>query len=92
MSAPTTTDTLDVQGMDCASCAAAIEVSLRKLNGVRDVAVNVVGGTVRVGYPLAAAVVGGLLSSTALTLLLLPTLYGWFEQPGSRQGPAIPKG
>lgn len=50
MSAPTTTDTLDVQGMDCASCAAAIEGSLRKLNGVHDVAVNVVGGTVRVGY------------------------------------------
>ena len=49
-SAPTTTDTLDVQGMDCASCAAAIEGSLRKLSGVRDVAVNVVGGTVRVGY------------------------------------------
>jgi Cu/Ag efflux pump CusA len=24
-------------------------------------------------------VVGGLLTSTVLTLLLLPTLYGWFE-------------
>ena len=28
---------------------------------------------------LAAVVVGGLPTSTALTLLLLPALYGWFE-------------
>ncbi|MCC7262835.1 MAG: efflux RND transporter permease subunit, partial [Candidatus Latescibacteria bacterium] len=31
--------------------------------------------------PLATVVVGGLVSSTLLTLLLLPTLYAWFEQP-----------
>lgn len=47
---PTITDALDVQGMDCASCAATIEDALGKLNGVRDVSVNVVGGTVRVSY------------------------------------------
>ncbi|MGI4854625.1 MAG: efflux RND transporter permease subunit [Janthinobacterium lividum] len=29
--------------------------------------------------PLAIVVIGGLLSSTALTLLLVPTIYGWFE-------------
>lgn len=29
--------------------------------------------------PLATVVVGGLISSTALTLLVLPVLYGWFE-------------
>ncbi len=29
--------------------------------------------------PLAVVVVGGLLTSTLLTLLVLPTLYGWFE-------------
>lgn len=29
--------------------------------------------------PLAVVVVGGLISSTLLTLLLLPILYGWFE-------------
>jgi cobalt-zinc-cadmium resistance protein CzcA len=29
--------------------------------------------------PLAAVVVGGLLTSTLLTLLVLPALYGWFE-------------
>jgi heavy metal efflux system protein len=30
--------------------------------------------------PLAAVVIGGLISSTILTLIVLPTLYGWFEQ------------
>ncbi len=30
--------------------------------------------------PLATVVVGGLLSSTLLTLIVLPTLYGWFEK------------
>jgi len=37
------------------------------------------GAGSEVQRPLAAVVVGGLLSSTTLTLLLLPTLYGWFE-------------
>ncbi|MFQ5890079.1 MAG: efflux RND transporter permease subunit [Gemmatimonadota bacterium] len=30
--------------------------------------------------PLAAVVVGGLVTSTLLTLVVLPTLYGWFER------------
>ena len=30
--------------------------------------------------PLATVVVGGLISSTLLTLVVLPTLYGWFER------------
>jgi cobalt-zinc-cadmium resistance protein CzcA len=29
--------------------------------------------------PLAVVVIGGLVSSTALTLLLVPTVYGFFE-------------
>ena len=29
--------------------------------------------------PLATVVVGGLITSTALTLLVLPTVYRWFE-------------
>jgi heavy metal efflux system protein len=30
--------------------------------------------------PLATVVVGGLISSTLLTLLLVPSLYGWIEK------------
>lgn len=30
--------------------------------------------------PLATVVIGGLVSSTFLTLIVLPTLYYWFEQ------------
>ncbi len=36
--------------------------------------------------PLATVVVGGLVSSTALTLLVLPVLYGLFFKNGSRNG------
>jgi cobalt-zinc-cadmium resistance protein CzcA len=43
------------------------------------------GAGSEVQRPLAAVVVGGLITSTALTLLLLPTLYGWFEG-GERGG------
>ena len=37
------------------------------------------GAGSEVQRPLATVVVGGLITSTVLTLLLLPTLYGWFE-------------
>ncbi len=30
--------------------------------------------------PLATVVIGGILSSTLLTLIVLPVLYGWFER------------
>jgi cobalt-zinc-cadmium resistance protein CzcA len=30
--------------------------------------------------PLATVVIGGVITSTVLTLLILPTLYGWFEK------------
>lgn len=39
------------------------------------------GAGSEVQRPLAAVVVGGLVTSTVLTLLLLPTLYNWFESP-----------
>ncbi|CAN5877174.1 heavy metal translocating P-type ATPase [soil metagenome] len=42
--------TLSVSGMDCSSCAASVENSLRGLEGVQDVRVDVVGGKVTVGY------------------------------------------
>lgn len=35
--------------------------------------------------PLAVVVVGGLLTSTLLTLVLLPTLYSWLEEPGGKK-------
>lgn len=34
--------------------------------------------------PLATVVIGGLVTSTLLTLLILPTLYGWFERERTR--------
>ena len=39
--------------------------------------------------PLAIVVVGGLLSSTALTLLVLPVLYEWIEQRRERSARAV---
>ena len=36
--------------MDCAGCAATVERALRQLDGVRDVRVNVLGGSVRIDY------------------------------------------
>ncbi|MGH7250791.1 MAG: efflux RND transporter permease subunit [Nitrospiraceae bacterium] len=33
--------------------------------------------------PLATVVIGGLVSSTLLTLLVLPAVYGWFEEPAT---------
>lgn len=40
-----------VGGMDCASCAASVEGALKRLEGVQDVRVDVMGGRVRVTYP-----------------------------------------
>jgi cobalt-zinc-cadmium resistance protein CzcA len=39
--------------------------------------------------PLAVVVIGGLVSSTILTLIVLPTLYGFFA--GARPVPTAPK-
>jgi cobalt-zinc-cadmium resistance protein CzcA len=38
--------------------------------------------------PLATVVIGGLVTSTLLTLLILPTLYGWFERDEERDKPS----
>jgi cobalt-zinc-cadmium resistance protein CzcA len=35
--------------------------------------------------PLAVVVIGGLFTSTLLTLVLLPTLYAWLETRSERQ-------
>ncbi|HEU5182071.1 MAG TPA: CusA/CzcA family heavy metal efflux RND transporter [Candidatus Polarisedimenticolia bacterium] len=41
------------------------------------------GAGAEVQKPLATVVIGGLLTSTLLTLLVLPTLYRWFAGPGT---------
>jgi cobalt-zinc-cadmium resistance protein CzcA len=38
------------------------------------------GPGAEVQRPLATVVIGGILSSTFLTLVLLPVLYAWFER------------
>ena len=38
------------------------------------------GTGAEVQRPLATVVIGGLVTSTVLTLLVLPTLYAWFER------------
>lgn len=38
--------------------------------------------------PLATVVIGGLITSTALTLLVLPTIYRWFEPKGDEDSVA----
>lgn len=35
--------------------------------------------------PLATVVIGGIISSTLLTLVVLPTLYAWFERDGDKE-------
>ena len=38
------------------------------------------GAGAEVQRPLATVVIGGLITSTLLTLFVLPTLYNWFEK------------
>ncbi|MGH7528703.1 MAG: efflux RND transporter permease subunit [Gemmatimonadales bacterium] len=40
--------------------------------------------------PLATVVIGGLITSTVLTLLVLPTVYAWLERPRSRRAGPTP--
>lgn len=40
--------------------------------------------------PLATVVVGGLISSTLLTLVLLPLMFEWLRSRGDRNGPSVP--
>ena len=41
--------------------------------------------------PLATVVIGGLISSTVLTLIALPVFYLWIEQWDARRNRALPK-
>ena len=48
------------------------------------------GTGAEVQRPLATVVIGGILSSTALTLLVLPVLYRWAHRPRRSDGVAMP--
>ncbi|MDD4932844.1 MAG: efflux RND transporter permease subunit, partial [Methylacidiphilaceae bacterium] len=51
------------------------------------------GAGAEVQRPLAVVVIGGVLSSTLLSLLLLPTLYTWMERwrEGTGEGKGHPR-
>ncbi|MFL8013079.1 efflux RND transporter permease subunit [Xanthomonas vasicola] len=48
-----------------------------------------VGAGAEVQRPLATVVIGGIVSSTLLTLLVLPVLYRWLHRRGTAAGPAL---
>ncbi|MBI2795289.1 MAG: efflux RND transporter permease subunit [Gemmatimonadetes bacterium] len=50
------------------------------------------GAGSEVQRPLAAVVVGGLITSTILTLVLLPTLYNWVEERGPAAAETVAEG
>ncbi|MFD1254545.1 Lead, cadmium, zinc and mercury-transporting ATPase [Devosia equisanguinis] len=50
MSAEIETTRFRVEGMDCASCASKIDIAVRRLPGVEDVSVSVVGGAMTVRH------------------------------------------
>ena len=66
------------------SCEQIVEEAGLLLAGVIDPFVYAGGGrrmqreSVPIQRPLAVVVIGGLVSSTGLTLIVLPALYGWF--------------
>ncbi|QSQ17651.1 efflux RND transporter permease subunit [Myxococcus landrumensis] len=49
------------------------------------------GAGAEVQKPLATVVIGGLFSSTLLTLLVLPTVYAWFDRSRAKQVPSTPQ-
>ena len=47
------------------------------------------GSGAEVQRPLATVVIGGLITSTVLTLLVLPVLYQWFGDLEDREGETV---
>lgn len=88
------------EGMETAN--AVIEGAMLRLRPVCMVVLTTVLGLVplllsrgigsEVQRPLAVVVVFGLISSTSLTLFLLPALYGWFSAPVAREGSKMAEG
>ena len=64
----------DHHDRDCATICALIPMGL-----------GLTGGGAFISQPLAVVVIGGLVSSTVLTLLLVPVLYSLVERRGERK-------
>ena len=50
------------------------------------------GAGAEVQKPLATVVIGGLVTSTLLTLLVLPTIYTWFDRGAPAKATPVPGG
>jgi Zn2+/Cd2+-exporting ATPase len=71
-----TTQHLQVEGMDCGSCAKTIEVSLQKLTGIMTVSVSFATGQVKVSYDsqqITEAVIKQQIKALGYTVALSPT-------------------
>jgi HAE1 family hydrophobic/amphiphilic exporter-1 len=67
-----------------------VMTALATIGALTPMALSVTGGGAFISQPLALVVIGGLISSTVLTLLLVPVLYrlveGWNERRRLRRG------
>ena len=67
-----------------------VMTALATIGALTPMALSLTGGGAFISQPLALVVIGGLVSSTALTLLLVPVLYrlveGWGERRRARRG------
>lgn len=59
--------------------------ALATIGALMPMALGITGGSVFISQPLAIVVIGGLISSTALTLVLVPVLYLLVERVGERR-------
>ncbi|USQ76193.1 efflux RND transporter permease subunit [Ornithinimicrobium cryptoxanthini] len=71
-----------------------VMTALATIGALTPMALSITGGGAFISQPLALVVIGGLLSSTVLTLLLVPVLYrlveGWNERRRQRRGKHAP--
>ncbi|WP_256840201.1 efflux RND transporter permease subunit [Ornithinimicrobium faecis] len=72
-----------------------VMTALATIGALTPMALSLTGGGAFISQPLALVVIGGLISSTALTLLLVPVLYvlveGWGERRRARRGKHAPE-
>nr|WP_281497190.1 efflux RND transporter permease subunit [Ornithinimicrobium sp. F0845] len=72
-----------------------VMTALATIGALTPMALSITGGGAFISQPLALVVIGGLVSSTALTLLLVPVLYrlveGWTERRRARRGKHAPE-